>query len=350
MPGFDRVLCSTLDGLDRSPTSRRRLPKQSDSPTADSRQPDISNARLPDRSTARLLAHAEKERFSMSNTSTVTALPDGGLKNPGAGLVALDPVQTALLHGLDNLITGLAARLAAPEVVGPPLLPAEGLARLDYFRNFPHLGVSAARFAPEAFDGLAAGDAPGELPLRPTGHLLPSATCYGLLLSLEGRDVGDNGLRLSAAGRCFRNETHYEGLRRLWGFHMREVLYLGTKDGAAEHLDRGAEFIQELAGRLGLTLTRAAADDPFYDKGGSRARLMALDPVKHEFSAPDGTAIASVNRHRNFFGERLEIRAGSHGPAYSACVAFGVERWVHAMILAHGTPERALDRLRAARA
>ncbi|QDY80523.1 hypothetical protein [Streptomyces qinzhouensis] len=284
------------------------------------------------------------------STAGVTALPDGGLKNPGAGLITLDPVHTALLHGLDELLTGLAERLAAPEVMGPPLLSVTGLARLDYFRNFPHLGVSAGRFAPDAFDGLAAGESPGELPLRPTGHLLPSATCYGLLLSLEGRDVGEDGLRLSATGRCFRNETHYDGLRRLWGFHMREVLYLGTKDGAVDHLERGSAFVLETADRLGLDLTRATADDPFYDRGGSRAKLMALDPVKHEFSAPDGTAIASVNRHRNFFGERLDIRAGSYGPAYSACVAFGVERWVHAMILTHGTAEQALDRLRAARA
>ncbi|MFJ8660256.1 hypothetical protein [Streptomyces sp. NPDC093795] len=283
------------------------------------------------------------------STSSTTALPDGVLRSPGAGLITLDPVRTALLHGLDELLTGLAARLSAPEVVGPPLLSVEGLARLDFFRNFPHLGVSAGRFDPDVLDGLAAGESPGELPLRPTGHLLPSATCYGLLLSLEGRDVGEDGLRLSATGRCFRNETHYDGLRRLWGFHMREVLYLGTKQGAVEHLEQGAEFVLEAAARLGLGLNRAVADDPFYDKGGSRARLMALDPVKHEFCAPDGTAIASVNRHRNFFGERLDIRAGSEGPAYSACVAFGLERWVHAMILTHGTPEQALDRLREAR-
>ncbi|MFC9797387.1 hypothetical protein [Streptomyces sp. NPDC057695] len=284
------------------------------------------------------------------STTGATVLPDGGLKSPGAGLVTLDPVHTALLRGLDALLTGLAARLSAPEVLGPPLLSVPGLARLDFFRNFPHLGVSAGRFAPDALDGLAAGETPEELPLSPTGYLLPSATCYGLLLSLEGRDVGEEGLRLSATGRCFRNETHYDGLRRLWGFHMREVLYLGTKQGSVEHLDSGAAFILETAGLLGLELTRAVADDPFYDKGGSRARLMALDPVKHEFCAPDGTAIASVNRHRNFFGERLDIRAGAEGPAYSACVAFGVERWIHAMILAHGTPERALERLEAVRA
>ncbi|WP_369382570.1 aminoacyl--tRNA ligase-related protein [Streptomyces sp. cg36] len=282
------------------------------------------------------------------STPSTTVLPDGFLKSPGAGLITLDPVHTALLHGLDRLLTGLATALAAPETVGPPLLPAAGLARLDYFRNFPHLGVSAGRFPAGALDGLAVGESPADLPLEPTGYLLPSATCYGLLLSLEGRDVGEDGLRLSASGRCFRNETHYDGLRRLWGFHMREVVYLGTREGALEHLARGEEFIQEAARRLGLELTRATADDPFYDKGGSRARLMALDPVKHEFSAPDGTAIASVNRHRNFFGERLGIRAGSHGPVHSACVAFGLERWVHAMILTHGTPAQALDRLRAA--
>ncbi|MCX4751286.1 hypothetical protein OG455_38285 [Kitasatospora sp. NBC_01287] len=272
-------------------------------------------------------------------------LPEIRLNSPGPGLIPLDPTHTALLGGLNDLLTGLATRLAAPEVTGPPLLPAEQLARLDYFRNFPHLGLSAGRFAAESHDALAGGAAPAGLPLEPTGYLLPSATCYGLLLSLAGQDIGTDGLRLSAVGRCFRNETHYDGLRRLWGFTMREVVFLGGKDEATQHLDRGAEFILEAAGRLGLELTRAAADDPFYDKGGSRARLMALDPVKHEFLAPDGTAIASVNRHRNFFGERLEITAGEQGPVHSSCVAFGLERWVHAMVLTHGTPERALARL-----
>lgn len=282
-------------------------------------------------------------------STTAIAVPGVELANPGPGLVTLDPVRTALFRGLDQFLTGLAGQLAAPEVLGPPLLSVDGLAKLDYFRNFPHLGVSAGRFTPDTHAGLAAGETPAGSPLEPTGHLLPSATCYGLLLSLEGQDVG-TGIRLSAAGRCFRNETHYDGLRRLWGFHMREVLYLGSNDGATEHLEDGARFITATAELLGLDLTRAAADDPFYDKGGSRARLMKLDPVKHEYSAPDGTAIASVNRHRNFFGERLGIRAGENGPAYSACVAFGLERWVHAMILAHGSAENALAHLDAVRA
>ncbi|MGW6268918.1 aminoacyl--tRNA ligase-related protein [Streptomyces sp. NPDC055060] len=274
-------------------------------------------------------------------TTSAPALPP--LRSPGPGLLAFDPVHTALLRRLDTLLSGLAAQLAAPEVLGPPLLPAEDLARLDYFRNFPHLGVPAGRFAPEALDALADGAPPQNAPLHATGQLLPSATCYGLLIALQGQDIGEDGLLISATGRCFRNETHYEGLRRLHGFHMREVLYVGTKDGSVQHLDHGAQFIVDMAQRLGLSVTRAAADDPFYDRQGSRAKLMALDPVKHEYSISDGTAIASVNRHRNFFGQRLAIGAGAHGDAYSACVAFGVERWIHALILAHGSPEAALD-------
>ncbi|MFB6887857.1 hypothetical protein ACFCX4_00870 [Kitasatospora sp. NPDC056327] len=273
------------------------------------------------------------------------------LRDPGPGLVVLEPDRARLFQELDALFTGIADRLAGRPVLGPALLPAEGLARLDYFRNFPHLGIAAARFGEETIERLSGGLAPQDLgpgDTAPTGYMLPSATCYGLLLALEGAEVGP-GLRLTAVGRCFRNETHYEGLRRLWGFHMREVLYVGTRDGAAEHLARSRELILALAGELGLELGYEPANDPFFDKDGPRARLTRLDPVKHEFTAPDGTAIASVNRHRNFFGERLALTSDG-ATAHSTCTAFGVERWVHAMLLAHGDAGRALERVAAVRA
>lgn len=284
----------------------------------------------------------------MTSSTVTTDLPDGlVLQQPGPGLVPLPPARAALLTGLDRLFTGLAGQVGAAAVVGPPLLPADGLARLDYFRNFPHLGVAAAGYPEQAIERLAAGEDVAGQALAATGYMLPSATCYGLLLSLAGQEVGDE-LRLTAIGRCFRNETHYDDLRRMWGFHMREVLYLGTIEGAVEHLAASREFILRLAADLGLELTYAPANDPFYDKDGSRAKLTALDPVKHEFLAPDGTAIASVNRHRNFFGSRLAITAAGR-TAVSSCTAFGVERWVHAMELAHGGSAAALRRLDAVR-
>lgn len=273
-----------------------------------------------------------------------TTLP--ALRGPAPGLVTLEPSQAELFDLLDGLFLGLAQELGARRVLGPALLPVSDLARLDYFRNFPHLGVVAARLTGEAIEAAAAGADPTQITtdgVGATGFMLPSATCYGLLLSLAGAEPAAE-LRLTATGRCFRNEDHYDGLRRLWGFHMREILYVGDQPGAADHLARSRALIEDLAARLGLTLRVAPANDPFYDRGGSRARLTILDPVKHEFLAADGTAIASVNRHRNFFGERLDLRyAGS--PAFSSCTAFGVERWVHALVLAHGSVEAARARV-----
>jgi hypothetical protein len=40
-------------------------------------------------------------------------------------------------------------------------------------------------------------------------------------------------------------------------------------------------------------------------------------------------AIASLNLHRNFFGERLSI-AFDGQPAFTSCVGFGLERWLWA--------------------
>lgn len=275
-----------------------------------------------------------------------TLHPAISLTGPGPGLAVLDPVQTALLRGLESEFRRLADDVGAPEIVPPTLLPVAGLADLDYFTNFPHLCVTAERFSPPAAKLLADGTTVDALPegsREETGYVLPSATCHGLLLSLRGVRLPDE-TRLTAVGRCHRNEDHFDGLRRLWGFHMREIVYLGSSEGAEEHLRLSRSFIDRLARRVGLELSVVAANDSFYDPGSSRARLTALDPVKHEFVTEDGTAIASGNRHRNFFGRRLDIDHGGQA-AYSSCTAFGLERWIDALTRTHGSAERALERV-----
>ncbi|MFJ8509429.1 aminoacyl--tRNA ligase-related protein [Streptomyces avermitilis] len=275
-----------------------------------------------------------------ANTPALTTI------DPGAGVVTLDPPRALLLHKLDERFQQLADEVGAQPLVPPALLPAEWLADLDYFKNFPHLCLTTGRFSDEGAEFLAAGTPVTTLSAEshePTGYVLPSATCYGMLLSLRGQQLSDE-VRLTAVGRCFRNEDYFDGLRRLRGFHMREVIYLGHRDGAEQHLVLSREFVERLAEGLGLELKVVTANDPFYDRDGSRAKLTALDPVKHEFVIPDGTAIASINRHRNFFGDRLDITWNSTS-AYTSCTAFGVERWIHALELQYGSAEKALERL-----
>jgi hypothetical protein len=66
--------------------------------------------------------------------------------------------------------------------------------------------------------------------------------------------------------------------------------------------------------------------------------MQRLLKVKLEYQSLDydGLALASVNRHGSFFGERFNITNRSGEPVHTACLAAGLDRWEkHA---AHGVP------------
>jgi len=86
------------------------------------------------------------------------------------------------------------------------------------------------------------------------------------------------------------------------------------------------------------------ASDPFFaPTARGKAVLQRVKSLKHELlvDAGDGPslAIASFNNHEQFFGEAFDITLATGAPASSACVAFGVERWVLAILMAHGTEQ-----------
>ncbi|MGP9017806.1 hypothetical protein ACT1U9_05270 [Streptomyces sp. BR1] len=258
----------------------------------------------------------------------------------GPGLAALSSGATVLLQRLDALFEGWGTGSGALPMIMPPLLPVASLAKLDVYDNFPHqaLVVSTLDLTQhqrdvrhEEFDGQV---------LEPARFGLPSAACFAVYLHHEGRALED-GTTVTVLGRCFRREEHYDGLRRLLGFHMREIVALGSYEFTQEHLRRFEERILALAATLGLAMRKEAATDPFYDRGGQRALLQKLAPVKHEFIVDD-LAIASVNVHRNFFGERCGITLAGTGKAvHTSCAAFGLERWLSVLHTKYGSWEAA---------
>ncbi|UWW96087.1 hypothetical protein GO605_19465 [Streptomyces murinus] len=264
------------------------------------------------------------------------------------GLPSLGAEGTALLRLLDDTFEQWGVTAGARPMTMPPLLPAADLRRLDYYENFPHQAVVAT-----AIDVDRRGEYctdTGCFPcssLQPAELGLPSASCYAVYLDHEGREVADDTL-VTVVGWCFRKEERYEGLRRQLGFHMREIVALGSREHADAHLREFTERITAFARALDLPLRREAASDPFFDKGGSKALLQRLSPVKHEFLFED-LAIASVNTHRNFFGDRCSITlAGTGEPASTSCVAFGLERWLSALTRRYGSWAAATDAVHAA--
>ncbi|MYS11069.1 hypothetical protein GTW71_32615 [Streptomyces sp. SID6041] len=261
------------------------------------------------------------------------------------GLPSLGPEGTRLLRLLDDTFESWGVTAGARPMTMPPLLPAADLAKLDYYDNFPHQAVLAAPLDLEGRHATPFDHEHGHWPaaaLEPAGLGLPSASCYAVYLDHRGTRVADDTL-VTICSWCFRKETHYEGMRRQLGFRMREIVALGTPDHAEAHLADFTTRIRAFAEALDLPLRREAACDPFFDKGGSKALLQRLTPVKHEFLYED-LAIASVNTHRNFFGDRCAITLESTGgPAFTSCVAFGLERWLSALTRRHGGWEAATE-------
>jgi hypothetical protein len=61
------------------------------------------------------------------------------------------------------------------------------------------------------------------------------------------------------------------------------------------------------------------ASDPFFlPRARGKAQMQRLLGTKFELCLPDGLAIASINRHGAFFGDRFDIRLADGSSAHSA--------------------------------
>ena len=108
-------------------------------------------------------------------------------------------------------------------------------------------------------------------------------------------------------------------------------------------------------GEAGRFTSRGAQPAPGGRLGAWRPHKHFAEPARDSHAATYGgdLAIASLNRHHDHFGTAFAItRDGA--PAYSACLAFGLERWLFAITHRYGTdprswpdPEEAAQKVRA---
>ena len=167
--------------------------------------------------------------------------------------------------------------------------------------------------------------------MAPASLALPSAACYSSYLAIRGTTLGSEPLRITTRATCFRRESAYEGLRRLHGFTMREIICIGSRETVLDHLAALKQRMHRFLVQVGLAFQVDVAEDPFFDPNGARSIMQKLFPVKEEFLVGGRLAVASVNYHRNFFGERCSIRLADGSPCFTGCVAFGLERWLAAL-------------------
>jgi seryl-tRNA synthetase len=254
------------------------------------------------------------------------------------GETAFSGTALRLFRGLDRLFVRLASAVGAQEIAVPSFISVVDLARVDYFRAFPHqVGFPITLESSEAnLRAFAAGcdpDAGGALRLTGTDAVraaLTPAACYHLYPLLQQRELPVSRFFTTRA-RCYRKETTYVPLQRQWAFSMREIVSIGSESDVRTFLDVFRARLEAICAEIWLPIAFEPATDPFFDPSHSpRWVLQKVEPVKTELVYGGELAIGSINFHQDFFGRAFGIRCGG-SDAFSGCVAFGVERWMHAI-------------------
>lgn len=248
-----------------------------------------------------------------------------------------------LSRKLDETFLTWAAMWQAEERSYPLFIRAAELAKLDYLSSFPQLATFPVHLAQqeaniEAFvGGLAAAD-PARVELTqaaPIEDLLTPAACYHLYIDLQGQQL-DAPKYLTTRNTCFRQEAYYAPLERQSAFGMREIVCLGTLEEVSSFLSEQQKRLETLFAAWRLPITFETATDPFFQPSRSaKAFAQRVAPSKTEMVFDKRLAIGSLNLHRNYFGETFRILRDA-APAYSGCVAFGIERWMAAVLHTYG--------------
>jgi acyl carrier protein len=266
-------------------------------------------------------------------TSPVEALERrGDLTTAGPGRVTLAGLALEVLEAVDHTVAHWARSLGAPQHRYPSLIERSVLER------------AGQTVATAVIPGEAAGR--GSFARTDTATLSP-AVCYHAYPAWTGKTLSPEPTLITARGRCYRHEGgEYATLERLWEFTMREIIVLGTREQVETTRQSLVRQATRLVETLDLDAAIETATDPFFAAGDEGRRLMQqAGALKYELRLtldPAGrtVAAASFNHHYDFFGSRFAIRAGDETAAHSGCVAFGLERWVLAILAQHGVDDR----------
>ncbi|MBI5195504.1 MAG: hypothetical protein HZA10_04185 [Nitrospirae bacterium] len=173
--------------------------------------------------------------------------------------------------------------------------------------------------------------------LEPTGFILEPVVCHNVYRSLKNHRLAQ-GRIITAEGRCYR----YEGFRfapllRQWEYSMREVVLVGEGNFVQTARLRCLELTQAMVDELDITADLEVATDPFFVSAAATARtFQMMQSTKMELrlriDEGESTAGASFNLHSKHFTEPMNIYNKDGNVVETACVGWGIERWMAAFV------------------
>ncbi len=248
---------------------------------------------------------------------------------------------------LEELLTRTAVAHGAQRLRFPPLLPRHQLESSGYLGSFPHLAGTVYAFEGSEADALLQSERAsrhecwGEFQEMTDLALMPAA-CYPVYPAIAARGpLAPEGIFVEAGGSwVFRHEPSLDPARRQM-FRQHELVRIGRPDDVVQWRDEWAHRGLELLRSLGLEAELDTANDPFFGRRGrmlantQREQALKLE-ILVPIAGPEPTAIASFNQHGDHFAGTYGIALADGSTAHTACLGFGHERIVLALMRTHG--------------
>ena len=262
------------------------------------------------------------------------------------GVTGQGPVFVDLRRRLDARIDALIAPEQPVRMEFPPLEPRHDMESIDYLTSFPQLAGAVFGFDGDEPQALALAETARQHEdwsghLTQTGIVMVPAACHPVYPALASAPLPADGLTVDAgAAWVFRNEPSDDPCR-LQAFHQREVVRLDSPDAVGAWRDRMRDSALALLLDLGLPAAFDEANDPFFGRSGRvLARSQRAQKLKFEILVPVGgdqpTAVASFNAHGDHFAHTFGLHRADGGEVHTACLGFGLERLVLALLFTHG--------------
>ncbi|HWI71682.1 MAG TPA: amino acid--[acyl-carrier-protein] ligase [Baekduia sp.] len=294
---------------------------------------------------------AEFRPGSPDQTELLEALIDAGHLIPSGvdGVYGRGSDYEDVRQRFDAYVTRVATAAGeTPEVMRfPPVLPRKQIEDLGYLENFPHLAGSVFAFEGSEAEARAMAETAGRhedwsAHQHQSDLCLTPAVCYPVYPAVGRRGVlPAGGVTIDpGASYAFRHEPSGDPAR-LQMFHMRELVRIAEPEVVQTWRDGWRDRALTLLRALGLDANFDVASDPFFGRSG---RMMAASQREQalkfeilvQIAGPEPTAVASFNYHQDHFSGLYGIKTADGGEAHTACLGFGHERIVLALLKTHG--------------
>ena len=286
----------------------------------------------------------------------------------GDGLIGLRGRLLGLFRFFEREFRKLARDFGAEENHYPAMIPSEILTEVGYLGHFPqhvtfcsHLRGNLPVLESVASDARGGrGKLAEKLEGRLTEpqHAMTPAVCLPCYRQLRGTLLEMGRVRtLTMQNHVFRYEgAGFRPLARAWDFTVRDIVFFGSYEDLARLRSEVMDRTLGLCRDLDLEVTIELANDPFFlNTSRDKAIYQRMGEVKYELLFPlphrqEALAASSFNLHRDFYTAVYDIRRVDGEPSESACMGFGLERWLYGFLSQKGLdpcgwPQRVISNL-----